>query len=381
VEASVWRAVGGRQILAARLLLFVRPMRPRRLLRRRTVHAIVAAVVTFSAVVLADLSSVTAPAPASDRPAHHVGRGFRNLDPGYAYSLSSRVLHVIGRRPPYDRGRALEVVANDGAALRGPQPAPTVTWIGHSTFLVQLDGVNLLTDPIWSERTSPVAFAGPRRLVPPGLRFEDLPRVHVVLISHDHYDHLDVMTVLRLARTHRPTFFVPTGLRAWFAALNITEVVELDWWESARLGPILVTAVPAQHSSGRSLALTDQNARLWTSWAVTAADRRFFFAGDTGYHAGLAEIGRRLGPFDLAALPIGGYSDFDRHHPNHLSPEEAVQAFEDLRGRLLAPMHWGTFELNREPFREPPDRLMAEALRRGLEERVAALSPGQTIHW
>lgn len=353
----------------------------RRFLRRRTVHALVAIAITFTAVTLADLSSVTTPAPASERPAHHIARGFRNLDPAYAYSLTSRVLHVVGRRPPGDRGRPLQLVANDGAALRSPHTAPTVTWIGHSTFLVQIEGLNVLTDPIWSDRTSPVMFAGPRRLVPPGLRFEDLPPIHAVLISHDHYDHLDVATVLRLARHHRPTFFVPVGLRAWFAAFDITDVVELDWWESASIGRVTLTAVPAQHSSGRSVLLSDQNTRLWTSWVMTSAHRRLFFAGDTGYHPGLAEIGRRLGPFDVTALPIGGYSDFDRHHPNHLSPEEAVQAYEDLHGRLLVPMHWGTFELNREPFAEPPRRLLAEALRRGLEEHVATLSPGQTIHW
>jgi len=356
-------------------------MRPRRLFRRRTVHAITAVLVTLGALVLSDLVSVTVSAPASDRPAHHTLRGFRNLDPGYAYSVPSRIVHVVGRPPARPRGRPLEVVANDGWALRGPLPAPVITWIGHATFLVQLDGVNLLTDPIWSQRTSPVSFAGPRRLVPPGLRFENLPPIHAVLISHDHYDHLDLATVTRLARVHRPTFFVPLGLRPWFESLGIREVVELDWWQSARIGALAVTAVPAQHSSGRSLLLADQNERLWASWVVAAPGRRLFFAGDTGYHAGFAQIGRRFGPFDLAALPIGGYSDFRHHHPNHLSPEETVLAFEDLRATLLVPMHWGTFELNREPFREPPDRLMAEALRHGLEERVAPLSPGQSIRW
>ena len=356
-------------------------MRARRLLRRRTLHAIAAVLVTLGALVLSDLVSVTMPAPASDRPLHHGRRGFRNLDPDYAYSLTSRITHVVGRPPAPARGRPLEVVANDGSALRGPLAAPMITWIGHSTFLVQLDGINLLTDPIWSQRTSPVGFAGPRRLVPPGLRFEDLPPIHAVLISHDHYDHLDLPTVARLARAHRPTFFVPLGLRAWFESLGVHDVVELDWWQSANLGPLRITAVPAQHSSGRSLLLDDQNARLWASWVVVGPDRRFFFAGDTGYHAGLSEIGRRLGPFDVAALPIGGYSDFRSHHPNHLNPEEAVQAFEDLKASLLVPMHWGTFELNREPFREPPDRLTAEALRHGLEEHVAQLSPGQTIRW
>jgi N-acyl-phosphatidylethanolamine-hydrolysing phospholipase D len=356
-------------------------MRARRLLRRRTVHAIAAVLVTLGALVLSELVSVTVPAPASDRPLHHGRNGFRNIDPDYTYSLASRVLHVVLPAPARPRGRPLAVVANDGSALRATPTSPTITWIGHATFLVQLGGVNFLTDPIWSQRTSPLPFAGPRRLVPPGLRFEDLPPIHAVLISHDHYDHLDLATVSRLARTHRPTFFVPLGLRGWFESLGILRVVELDWWQAARIGPLAVTAVPAQHSSGRSLLLDDQNERLWTSWVVVAPDRRFFFAGDTGYHSGLAEIGRRLGPFDVAALPIGGYSDFGYHHPNHLSPEETVQAFEDLRATLLVPMHWGTFELNREPFHEPPDRLMAEALRHGLEEHVAQLSPGQTIRW
>jgi N-acyl-phosphatidylethanolamine-hydrolysing phospholipase D len=120
---------------------------------------------------------------------------------------------------------------------------------------------------------------------------------------------------------------------------------------------------------------------LWASWAVLGAHERFFFGGDTGYTPGMAEIGRRLGPFDVAVLPIGGYSAFNVRHPNHLSPEESVQLFEDLRAKLLVPMHWGTFALNREPYREPPDRLLAEALRRGLEEQVAILSPGQSIPW
>src|SRR5439155_12368964 len=259
-----WVARGGN--MAGRLLFVAKPMRARRLLRRRTVHAIAAVCVTLGALVLSDLISVTVPAPASDGPAHHGRRGFRNLDPEYAYSLRSRVVHVVGRPPARLRGRPLELVPNDGRALRDPLAAALITWIGHSTFLVQLDGVNLLTDPIWSERTSPVPFAGPRRLVPPGVRFEDLPPIHAVVVSHDHYDHLDLATVTRLARVHHPTFFVPLGLRAWFESRGIRDVVELDWWQSARIGALALTAVPAQHSSGRSLLLDDQNARLWASW-------------------------------------------------------------------------------------------------------------------
>jgi L-ascorbate metabolism protein UlaG (beta-lactamase superfamily) len=213
------------------------------------------------------------------------------------------------------------------------------------------------------------------------MRFGDLPRIYAVVVSHDHYDHLDLDTVTRLAREHDPTFVVPLGLKSWFADAGIAKVVELDWWQSARVGALTITCTPAQHSSGRSVTLTDQNLRLWSSWVVAGEHRRFYFAGDTGYFPGFAEIGRRLGPFDVAALPIGGYSDYPQHHPNHVSPEESVRAFQDLGARRLVPMHWGTFELNREPYGEPPARLLREAQRRGVEDDVAVLRPGQTIRW
>jgi N-acyl-phosphatidylethanolamine-hydrolysing phospholipase D len=315
-----------------------------------------------------------------DRPGHHLARGFRNLDPAYDYTILGRTLGLLRRvveREPV-RGALPATVRNDGTALRANGTKPTVTWIGHATLLVQLDGVNILTDPIWNDHAGPLGF-GPRRLVPPGIRFEELPPIHAVIISHDHYDHLDLPTVQRLARFHQPTFFVPLGLREWFADRGVPNVVELDWWQSHVHRGLTFVATPAQHGSGRGLA--DQNLRLWSSWVILGRDRRFFFAGDTGYTSGLAEIGRQLGPFDIAAIPIGGYSAFSARHPNHVSPEEAAQLFEDVQGRLMVPMHWGTFALNREPFREPPERLLAEALRRGLEERIALLSQGQSIHW
>jgi L-ascorbate metabolism protein UlaG (beta-lactamase superfamily) len=159
----------------------------------------------------------------------------------------------------------------------------------------------------------------------------------------------------------------------------VRDVVEMDWWYSARFRGLTFVCTPAQHSSGRTLR--DQNLRLWSSWVVTGATKRFFFAGDTGYTPMLREIGARLGPFDLAAIPIGGYSAYESRHPNHVNPEEAVQLFEEVGGRLMVPIHFGTFDLNREPFAEPPKRAMQAALARGLEERVALLSVGQSIHW
>ena len=211
------------------------------------------------------------------------------------------------------------------------------------------------------------------------MRFQDLPPIHAVVISHDHYDHLDVATVQRLQRDHHPRFFVPLGLKAWFGDLGITDVVEMDWWEAAEFRGLTVTCTPAQHSSGRTLR--DQNLRLWSSWVVTGGGKRFYFAGDTGYTPMLAEIGKKLGPFNLAAIPIGGYSAYEKRHPNHVNPEEAVELFELVGARLLVPIHFGTFDLNREPFAEPPQRLMQAALAHGLEEKVALLSPGQSIHW
>jgi len=316
----------------------------------------------------------------SDSPWHAAGRGFRNLDNSYNYTMSGRAWGLVRRaftkEPP--RGAPPRPLANDGAELRANGQHPTVTWVGHATLLVQLAGVNVLTDPIWADHVGPPIF-GVKRLVPPGIRFEDLPRIHAAVISHDHYDHLDLATVQRLAREHQTTFFVPLGLGAWLAERGIKNVVELDWWQSRAFRGLTFTATPAQHGSGRGLL--DQNERLWASWVIAGAGKKLFFGGDTGYTPALAEIGKRLGPFDVAALPIGGYSAFTARHPNHINPEEALQLFEDLRGRVLVPMHWGTFALNREPFREPPERLLAEALKRGEEESIALLSQGQSISW
>jgi len=348
-----------------------------RWLPRLTRRARLAALLVLS---LAAMPAALALAESGDTPAWHLGHGFRNLDNGYSYTMSGRAWSFLRRavtREPA-RGTPPRPLANNGAELRSNGTHPTVTWVGHATLLVQLAGVNILTDPIWADHVGPPIF-GVNRLVPPGIRFEDLPRIQAVVISHDHYDHLDLPTVHRLAREHNPTFFVPLGVGAWLAERGITNVVELDWWQSHTLNGLTFTATPAQHSSGRGLL--DQNERLWASWVIVGGGKRFFFGGDTGYCKSMAEIGRRLGPFDVAALPIGGYSAFTAQHPNHVNPEEALQLFDDLRGKVLVPMHWGTFAMNREPFREPPTRLLAEALKRGEEEHVAILSQGQSIGW
>jgi N-acyl-phosphatidylethanolamine-hydrolysing phospholipase D len=332
-------------------------------------------------VLLAACARTGSPVPGA--PAHHRERGFANGEPGApapgAWTRTRFFVSRILATTFAPRALELPAVGNDGAALRANRSEATVTWIGHSTFLVQLDGVNILTDPIWSQRASPVSFGGPRRFTRPGLRFEDLPPIHVVLISHDHYDHLDVATVERLAREHAPRFLAPLGLRAWFADLGVEGVEELDWWDRREVRGLAVTCVPAQHFSGRSL--WDRNRRLWSGWVV-GGSRRLFFAGDTGYFSGFREIARRLGPFDLAAIAIGAYLPPVIMRPSHTTPEEALQVFEDLGARRMVGMHWGTFDLAEEPLDEPPRRLEAEAQRRGLgPDRVWVLRHGETRAW
>ena len=217
-------------------------------------------------------------------------------------------------------------------------------------------------------------------MTPPGLRFEDLPPIHVVVISHDHYDHLDRDTVKRLAATHRPRFLVPLGLKAWLTDVGITDVEELDWWDERSVQGVSVTCVPAQHFSGRTL--WDRNRRLWAGWVLAGRARRLYFAGDTAYYDGLKEIGARLGPFDLAAIPIGAYLPPVIMKPSHTSPEEALAALADVRGRVFVPIHWGTFDLADEPLDEPPRRLQAEARRLKLgPDRVWLLRHGETRSW
>jgi L-ascorbate metabolism protein UlaG (beta-lactamase superfamily) len=322
--------------------------------------------------------------PKADAPYHHLEHGFRNLNPAYARpSFWTRWRFVIPKllSSTFAPRAALPTVPKEAHDVRQTGGPASVTWVGHATLLVQLDGLAILTDPMWSERASPVSFAGPRRVVPPAVRFEDLPPIDLVLISHDHYDHLDAPTVTRLWATHRPRFLAPLGFKAWFAELGIDAVDELDWWESRTVKGVTVVCTPVQHWSARSLR--DQNRRLWASWAVLGRERRFYFAGDTGYYPPIfQDIGRRLGPFDLGAIPIGAYMPRAMMALSHLTPEEALQVQDDIAARRLVAIHWGTFNLAGEPLEEPPVRLETEARRRGLDsERIWVLRHGETRAW
>ena len=274
----------------------------------------------------------------------------------------------------------LPTVPVDLTALASP-PADGVraTWLGHSTVWVEVDGVRVLCDPHWSERSSPVGFAGPKRFHAPAVKLDDLPVPDLVVISHDHYDHLDRPTIEALnARGAR--FAVPLGVGAHLQSWGVPaeRIVELDWWERAEVipGRLAVTAAPAQHFSGRGLL--DRNDTLWASWVIEGRARRVYFGGDGGLNeAVFTEIGRRFGPFDLTLLEIGAY---DRAWGNiHLGPENAIVAHRMLRGNVLIPIHWGTFNLGLHAWHEPPEQILAAAKGTGTHLALPRIGEGVTV--
>ena len=258
-------------------------------------------------------------------------------------------------RPPRGDPRLIAHERADVEVLHNPDPAvPILTWLGHSTVLLQYQGITVLTDPILSDRASPFPALGPRRYTPAPLAMTELPRIDVVVISHNHYDHLDQETVRALGNS--PHWFVPLANGRWFAEQGITHVTELDWWQGARLGQLQVMATPSQHWSKRGLF--DTNESLWASWVVQWPDYKFWFAGDTGYNeVQFKQIGERAGPFDLAAIPIGAYSPRWFMQTQHVNPDEAVTVHREIRSAYSFGIHWGTYVLTTEPVDEPPRRL------------------------
>jgi L-ascorbate metabolism protein UlaG (beta-lactamase superfamily) len=246
-------------------------------------------------------------------------------------------------------------VQNDGVALQGAR-VPTLTWVGHASYFLQLAGRSILTDPVLSSRLAVIP-----RNVPPGLTHETLPPLDIVTVSHNHRDHMDTPTLARLGPG--PTYVVPLEMGAWFRDRDY-KVIELDWWQSADVRGVKITLVPAQHWSRRGLSDTDET--LWGGFVYEADGLRAYHSGDTAYFSGFKLIGERVGPIDLAMLPIGAYDPRWFMKPQHMNPADAVQAFVDLGARHFFAMHWGTFKLTDEPLDEPPQLLRALWAERGL---------------
>ncbi len=336
-----------------------------------------AALAGFSllSVIAALAQEAPADAPAFARPLYaphgDTREGFFTPWAADPRSVSSLLRWQLFSRNPYDKDRdpVVPVAANDGRELAEPEPRASFTWVGHATFAIHDDRDVILTDPHFGPRA-----LIPARIVPPGIPLAAIPSDAFAVISHSHYDHLDAPTVDALPATVQ--WFVPLGLGDWFRGRDRPNVVELDWWQSHVRGRWTITCLPSQHWSRRLGIGTNRS--LWCAWLIDSGERRYFFAGDTGYFAGFAEFGRRFGPIDVALLPIGAYAPRWFMRWQHMNPAEAVQAYRDLQARAMLAMHWGTFDLTDEPADLPPRELALLVEREHLDpDRVRSLAIGE----
>jgi L-ascorbate metabolism protein UlaG (beta-lactamase superfamily) len=329
------------------------------------VLVLVASVVVVAVAITRSLAAAPYAGPRSD---HFDGRRFINLDTTRDKSLVDLVRWKLTAKV----GRWAEWVDEPA----GPKPVERVddgtirvTWVNHATLLVQLDGVNVLTDPVWSDRVSPFSFAGPRRHRVPGVRFEDLPPIDAVVVSHNHYDHMDVATLQRLSERFGMPVIVGLGNAAYLARRSVTTARDVDWWDAVRLGDsVRVIAVPARHWSARSRS--DMRHTLWAGYVIEGPSGRVYFSGDTGYGVHFARARGRLGPMDVALMSIGAFQPEWFMGEVHMSPAEAVKASIDLQARVAIPMHFGTWQLGDDGDAEPLEHLDAALAGDSLQRKV-----------
>lgn len=281
----------------------------------------------------------------------------------------------LQKHPDREPAKALGPFSVDKAALQTIPPSfLRATWLGHSSLLLDVDGKRFLTDPLWYRRASPFSMWGPKRFFPNPLPVEDLPPIDAILLSHDHYDHLDKGSMLKLTEKNIPVItMLGVGQRLLKWGVSKSLVTELDWWQSIQLGGHTITAAPARHFSGRWLG--DRFTTLWGSFAIRGSKHNVYFGADSGYYNGFTTIGERLGPFDLAMLEIGAYNQ--EWEAIHMGPENAVQASLDLAAKCLLPIHWGTFNLAFHSWTEPVERLLIAAEKRGVP--LILPTPGETV--
>ncbi len=311
--------------------------------------------------------------PASD---HFDGRVFRNVTGGAGKTFGDFWRWQRTRRPK--RWPAwVENVATPALPATLAAGEVALTFINHITFLVQFEGLNVLTDPVYSERVSPFRSAGPRRVRSPGLAFESLPPIDLVLLSHNHYDHLDLATLRRLAAGHGPRVVTGLGNAAFLREHGIPDVVELDWWQSTRALSATVTLTPARHWSGRGVR--GRNRTLWGGFVLRRGATQLYFAGDTGFGEHFADVRRRLGAVDLALLPIGAYEPRWFMQEQHMDPDDAVRAHLDLGARISIATHFGCFQLTDEGIDDPVVELAGARTRHGVADTAfQVLEVGET---
>jgi len=259
---------------------------------------------------------------------------------------------------------------------------PSAVWIGHSTYLLEIDGISILTDPVWDLYCSPIPLRGLKRLSEPPISLADLPRIDIVLLSHNHYDHLDAKTVAALHRFHpQIQWIVPLGLAPWFYRRGIYAVNEMGWWEHLETKNTAITAVPTQHFSGRTL--WDQNKTSWNGYVLECQGKKLYFTGDTGYNPNdFKTIGDHWSHMDLSLIPIGTYVPEKFMQPVHISPKEAVQIHEEVKSRFSLGMHWNTFRLSDEPINRPPFDLYLAMKEKNLPlDTFLPIDIGTYVNW
>ena len=302
------------------------------------------------------------------------GRVFVNPQPLWN-DIAGSLRSMLHPSPVANPTEPLPVVPGDRSRFaQPPDSGLRITWLGHSTQIIEIDGVTVLTDPIFGGRASPFTWAGPATWYPPPIPLDQLPPVDAVLISHDHYDHLQTETIQAIAGWDT-TFVTPLGVGAHLEAWGVPSerIVEVDWWDRLRIGDVELVSTPGRHASGRQVF--DQNRTLWTGYALLGPAHRVLFSGDTGLFPGLTEIGERLGPFDVTMFEVGAY---DRAWPDwHLGPEQAVRAHRMVGGDLFLPIHWGMWSLASHGWTEPVERVLVEAELRAV--RTFVPRPGQSF--
>ncbi len=274
---------------------------------------------------------------------HFNGKRFRNPSGIPANGFKDVLKFIINHSPEKTFYNPNAYVHNGKIPSLLSDDSIRVYFVNHSTFLIQVGKVNMLTDPIWSKRCSPFQFSGPARLRPPGITFEDLPEIHLVLISHNHYDHLDKNTVKRLIKEHNPSFITTLGVEKYLMKLGAKNAFGLDWWENSKFKNLIISCTPANHFSSRGLFDRDQT--LWGGFNINANGKNIYYVGDTGYSDIFKEIPKKIGKINLALIPIGAYSPEWFMGPIHVTPEQAIQIHKDVSSEQSIAMHYGTFPL------------------------------------